>query len=58
MSALRTWVFAAVMAVVAGAIGLWVVYDQQNAAGWVIVIAAAPWALLALLRLSGGPKRM
>lgn len=58
MSAFRTWIFAVVMAVVAAGIGLWVVYDQHNAAGWVIVVAALPWVLLALLRLSGGPKRM
>jgi hypothetical protein len=55
---MRSAVFAVVMMVVAAAAGLWVVYGTHNAAGWVLVMAAIPWALLALVRLTGGPRKI
>jgi hypothetical protein len=54
---MRSAAFAIVMTALAAAAGLWVVYRWENSAGWVIVIAAVPWALLALNRLTGGPKQ-
>lgn len=54
---MRSAAFAVLMTVVAAAAGLWVVYGKDNAAGWVIVAAAIPWALLALVRITGGPKQ-
>jgi hypothetical protein len=53
---MRTAAFAIVMTIVAAAVGLYVIYGMGNAAGWVIVIAAVPWALVALNRITGGPK--
>ena len=58
MSVFRSVPFAILMAAVAAAVGLWVVYRQGNPAGWIIVVAAAPWALLAIVRATGGPKRL
>lgn len=57
MQRMRSAGFAILMMVAAAAAGLWVVYRKDNSAGWVIVMAAVPWALLALLRLTGGPKQ-
>jgi len=54
---MRTAAFAILMMAAAAAAGLWVVYRTGNSAGWIIVMAAVPWALLALLRLTGGPKQ-
>jgi hypothetical protein len=53
----RSWPFAVVMAVVAVAAGLWVV-SRGQASGWILVVAAVPWLLLAILRATGGPRRM
>jgi hypothetical protein len=55
---MRSAAFAIVMLVVAAAAGLWVVYGTGNAAGWVLVAAAIPWALLAFIRLTGGPRKL
>jgi hypothetical protein len=54
---MRTGWFAVLMTLAAAAAGLWVVYGKGNSAGWVIVMAAVPWALVALNRLTGGPKQ-
>jgi hypothetical protein len=55
---MRTAAFALVMMVAAAAAGLWVVYGTHNGAGWVVVMAALPWAILAYVRLTGGPRKM
>ena len=57
-AAVRTPAFALAMATAAALAGLWLVFRVGQASGWVLVIAAVPWALLALLRLTGGPRRM
>ncbi len=55
---MRTWYFAAFMAVAAAVAGLWVVYHLHQVSGWIVVVAAVPWVIVMLLRLTGGPKEL